>query len=556
MKIDDYWRAIQRIEPDEDLEERLKKKVMSRNVSEKTYRIWAAAVLAACALAAAIVIPAVLNGRQADDLGSSVAVGTPDASAAVSAEEIKIIYGGGDYSAIYTAAAALAPAVKSEAGEDSVGTQSLEDLQKELAERYSNPQGVTAADERGYTYSAANRTVSVLDMNGETVTSTECGSDRSFIITSEGETEIGVYEYYNELLLRAGKLYALKSVVRVIRAEGGDIPMDDGGIPTISQHYTLVEVYDVSVPDALKLVKEIAVSGAYIGTAFTDSSMDVISRFSQYEIPVDESRPETYVPMCYTDHTMRVFSAEDIRKPENNEGFPYYEGEFLVGVSIGTAANEPRSFIAVEGAGSGTVGVYFGSSGIYALYTGYTYEYDAALDARFNYTEILKITDTDGSMELAAQGRVRGTCFEDSRGIAKYTVSDEGGRFAVATRVWMSGVGKGEDDLGSLSHYDDDGKAYPNYYAYYVLDDDLNIVSTLDRIGYVSGLSLDFVAAYRENGILYIVGELYYTGPDPDKELFMIDVRDPDNPVLLDNSMADDADATAEWVCAMANPAP
>ncbi len=66
MKIADYRHAVRRIEPDAEMEQRLRKKLQGQQPQKKPYRMRAAAAAVICVLAAAIAIPAMLTPDKGD----------------------------------------------------------------------------------------------------------------------------------------------------------------------------------------------------------------------------------------------------------------------------------------------------------------------------------------------------------------------------------------------------------------------------------------------------------------------------------------------------------
>lgn len=551
MREEDYRRVVSKLAPDEDMKNRLLRKVV-RKAPAKRKKVAVLAVAAACVIAVATALPLLLN---TDTDGTETAVNTsnsaPAAQISEAAAKLRVVYGSGDYSVIYDALIAMRPEIASGGGygaDDGLSVQELEDKKRELEYNYTNRESVTVTDETGnYVYSAANRTVNILDEDGNVISWTECGSDRSFLITSEGEEEIGVYEYYKELFLQTGRLYALKSVVRVIRADG---PVDEGQVPSFNQFYTLLEVYDVSAPEEIRLVKEIAVSGYYYGVLRKDESIDIFTDYYHYEI--DKFRPETFIPMCYTENTMRVFAAEDIYQTEKYDGahIPEVSDSYFAGVSVNTGKLEPQSYIALNKESS--YAAFFGNGAAYFFYCRYTFEYDEAIRARFSYTEILMISDADGELQFAGQARVRGAhTYMNAQtiyGCGEDTVFYEGGRLYILTRVQTYGYGKSEE-ANIVRAHDMNGSQYPNWFTLYALDDDLKVVAMVDRIGCVSGLTLEYVDARLEGSKLYIVAKETGDNREPIPRLFILDVSDPADPVLLDNSTLDDVDKTIEWVC-------
>jgi inhibitor of cysteine peptidase len=252
---------------------------------------------------------------------------------------------------------------------------------------------------------------------------------------------------------------------------------------------TRLLVYDVSVPSAPALVKNVSVSGSYVGARLIEGTAYLVVQDYLYLI---DNGTSVVLPTIWTDGSARDLTYADIGYFADSEGSS--ADLIVLAVDLRTAdPPEVESFLT-----RGMYQLYVSASNLYVA--GVEWESNPDRTVVAESSTVHKISVDDGDVEYVCSARVPGTSLN------QFSMDEADGHLRVAT---------------TLGQWTPDGR--DTSAAVFVFDDLLNPVGELT--GLAPGERI-FAARFLD-GRAYLVT---YRQVDP---LFVLDVSDPRDPRVL-----------------------
>lgn len=359
-------------------------------------------------------------------------------------------------------------------------TTATEDTAQEHSETYLQEAGVDEAD--------------IIKTDGEQIYYI-AGNTLYFLRAEDGNAELLTSKTLDgtpkELYLNQEKLYVVYGIAPEYSQTGttGTAGTADAVCGTEGEEgSTEVLCYDVNNPEEPVQIGEYTQSGTYQDSRMKDGFFYLITDWANYSAEVDTQTPEEYIPAFSVNGEEALVAAEDIQI-----GAGAYQFSYTVVAGLDFSSETIQT--SVKASAGETSAVYASADSIYILQNTYS---QGLLSSGLPKTQILRYTYENGTLELAATGRVSGYVLN------QYACSEYDGSFRIAT-----------------TDYDTD---YSEQNNLFVLNLQLKTIGKLENYG--SGETIRSVNF--QGNTAYVVT---FEQTDP---LFAIDLSEKENPTITD----------------------